>query len=460
MYMDADGKRLHERELDPDTKIGEPLVSMDWIQELVDGSFVDSESGKTRPAMETAIAIEDSLDGAEVELVRKIRPNGRVGLIMDPDTEEALGNRVARSLSRSYRVTRILLPRRSHPDIHTVEDIAKEVEPVDLVVGVGSGTINDLAKYSAYKTGKAYIVFPTALSMNGYTSSNAAITVSGHKKSLPARPAAGVFIDIGVVAKAPIRLVRSGIGDSLCRSTAQSDWLLSHLVLDTPYDALPFRLLYDAEQQLLQRAEEAVAGDRSALEVLASLLILSGFGMRLAGGSYPASQGEHLISHYIEMFPPGGTPPDAYHGEQVAVTTLTMAAIQARLLSLERIEFSPPPLSKRDFGAFYGTEIGDMCWSEFEAKREKATVERVNQRLTDSWQEIRDAVGSVMTPLPVLHGALKAAGVPVHPSELGLPADYYTDAVLHAREIRDRFTFLDLALDSGQRDIVREAAAG
>ena len=33
--------------------------------------------------------------------------------------------------------------------------------------------------------------------------------------------------------------------------------------------------------------------------------------------------------------------------------------------------------------------------------------------------------------------------------DLGLPADFYRDAVVHAREIRDRFTFLDLAADSG-----------
>ncbi len=34
-------------------------------------------------------------------------------------------------------------------------------------------------------------------------------------------------------------------------------------------------------------------------------------------------------------------------------------------------------------------------------------------------------------------------------SDLALPANFYRDAVIHAREIRDRFTFLDLAADSG-----------
>ena len=56
----------------------------------------------------------------------------------------------------------------------------------DALVAVGSGTINDLCKYAAAKDGKPYVVFATAPSMNGYTSMNAAITVDGHKKTLPA----------------------------------------------------------------------------------------------------------------------------------------------------------------------------------------------------------------------------------------------------------------------------------
>ena len=59
----------------------------------------------------------------------------------------------------------------------------------DALVAVGSGTINDLCKYAAAQDGKPYAVFATAPSMNGYTSKNAAITVDGHKKSLPARDA-------------------------------------------------------------------------------------------------------------------------------------------------------------------------------------------------------------------------------------------------------------------------------
>ena len=38
-----------------------------------------------------------------------------------------------------------------------------------------------------------------------------------------------------------------------------------------------------------------------SIELLMQTLLLSGLGMTIAGGSYPASQGEHMIAHTYEM---------------------------------------------------------------------------------------------------------------------------------------------------------------
>ena len=159
------------------------------------------------------------------------------------------------------------------------------------LIAVGSGTINDLCKHAAAQDAKPYAVFATAPSMNGYTSTNAAITVGGHKKSLPARAAAGVFCDLEVMAAAPIRLIRAGLGDSLCRCTAQADWLLAHLLLDQPYREAPFALLAEDEPLLLAAAEALARREPEAVGHLVRTLLLSGFGMTLCGSSAPASQG-------------------------------------------------------------------------------------------------------------------------------------------------------------------------
>jgi glycerol-1-phosphate dehydrogenase [NAD(P)+] len=42
---------------------------------------------------------------------------------------------------------------------------------------------------------------------------------------------------------------------------------------------------------------------------------------------------------------------------------------------------------------------------------------------------------------------LAAAGSPLLPADLGWPQPLFDDAIVHAREIRNRYTFLDFAAD-------------
>jgi glycerol-1-phosphate dehydrogenase [NAD(P)+] len=44
---------------------------------------------------------------------------------------------------------------------------------------------------------------------------------------------------------------------------------------------------------------------------------------------------------------------------------------------------------------------------------------------------------------------MRAAELPMTGEALGLDGGFYREAVLHARELRDRFGMLDLAADSG-----------
>jgi glycerol-1-phosphate dehydrogenase [NAD(P)+] len=45
---------------------------------------------------------------------------------------------------------------------------------------------------------------------------------------------------------------------------------------------------------------------------------------------------------------------------------------------------------------------------------------------------------------------MQIAGCPLTSAALGSPAEFYRDAVRYARFIRDRFSMLDVAGDSGQ----------
>jgi glycerol-1-phosphate dehydrogenase [NAD(P)+] len=297
--------------------------------------------------------------------------------------------------------------------------------------------------------------------MNGYTSVNAAITENGLKKSLTSTAPRGVFLDLAVLAAAPKRLIAAGFGDSICRATAQTDWLLSHLLMATPYREAPFLLLAEDEAALVANAAGLLRGDRSAIALLAHTLVMSGFGMTICGGSYPASQSEHLIAHYMDML--GKDLPQAYHGEHIAVTTMSVARLQEQILDRQSLRLLPSSDSQATFRQSFGTTLGDACWKSFTAKHlDDAAMNRLQQLLDACWPEVRAELKRVSRPAAQIEAALAAAGAPTNPAMVGIPAIFYREALLNARKIRDRFGILDLAEAVGELNgyVAREAPSG
>jgi glycerol-1-phosphate dehydrogenase [NAD(P)+] len=424
-------------------------MSETLIADVLAGRWRDPDGGGPVSVPVQAVAIEKSLAGSEAALIGALGFGKRLSVVSDPVTHEKLGARVEAALSSIAEVQPVRLGAHPHADDATVARLRDATRAADALVAVGSGTINDLCKYAAHRDGKPYAVFGTAPSMNGYTSANAAITVNGLKKSLAATMPAGVFLDLQVLAAAPPRMIRSGLGDSLCRPTAQADWLLAHLLRDTPYRQAPFALLMPDEAALFDGAAALLRGDLDAMARLARTLVLSGFGMVISGGSYPASEGEHLISHYAEMMG-GAELPESFHGEQIGVTTLTMARLQERMLD-KTPRVAPTVVDAADIYAHFGGATGAACVTEFAAKAlDTRGVEALNARIETRWDDIRAAIAAVLRPVAALERTLGAAGAPTSAAALGWPPGFYGDAVLRARQIRNRFTFLDLAGDAGQ----------
>lgn len=425
------------------------MPTSDKITQLLDGTYEDPDGLGKQRVDTRSLVIAPRLDGMERDLVKDLDLGRRVAVVSDATTHAILGKRVERALASAFTVQSLVLPKAPHPDDETVEAIRQATQSADALIAIGSGTLNDLCKFASAEDKKPYAVFATAPSMNGYTSVNAAITVHGHKKSLPAQAPRGAFFDLAILAAAPARLIRSGLGDSLCRATSQADWLLAHLLLDQPYRRLPYALLKDDEAPLFAQSAALMAGDIAAMGRLVRTLVLSGFGTAIHGNSQPASQGEHLISHYIDML---GDParPLVYHGEQIGVTTLSMARLQQAMLKCQpRLSADTETLTS--FAARYGATLGASCWADFVRKRLDAqAVERLNDRLATSWTDIAGKINEIALTPDHLEKVLKAAGAPVTPQAIHLPRPFYEEALLRCREIRNRYTFLDLAANSGR----------
>ena len=366
-------------------------MSEDIIDQLLAGTFEDPDGAGPVTVETRSLVIAPSLQARRRSWLQALGFGRRLAVVSDDTTHAILGERIERAAAGAFDVKSIVLPGMPHPDDETVGVLRRATAQADALIAVGSGTLNDLCKYASALDDKPYAVFGTAPSMNGYTSLNAAITEHGHKKSLPAQAPVGAFFDLSILSAAPARMIRSGLGDGLCRPTSQADWLLAHILFDQPYRTLPYVLLEQDEAALLDSVEALMAGDRAAMERLVRTLVLSGFGTAIVGSSQPASQGEHLISHYIDMFIDAGRPL-VFHGEQVGVTTLTMARLQEKMLD------GPPPvlqrrhrLRSRLHRALRRLRSGAHAGRSFRRSASTAeTADGLTHRLHEHWDRIRD----------------------------------------------------------------------
>jgi glycerol-1-phosphate dehydrogenase [NAD(P)+] len=352
-------------------------------------------------------------EGALQEAAEWLKTNAKNPVIIsDCNTE---------SFAKIYDGTHHVFPTPPKPEKKIAEELA--LLDVDYFVAVGSGTISDLVKYASHLAQKPYIMIPTAPSMNGYFSITASLIETGKKESYQAHLPTALFADLKIIAAAPIRLIRSGVGDSICRSTAQADWLLSHLLLGTYYNEEPFNLVQKQEHYIFTHAQKLITGDKEAIRHLMELLLLGGLGMTLCKGSYPASQGEHMIAHTMEMLY-GDQLPETFHGEQIGVTTLVMAQLQERILAQKNLQLPLKPLPEKEINL--------------------NKINELNEILTQKWTEIRQTIKKMTQPYTKIFSVLDAIAAPKTPESLGWRDDWFLEAVAKTPTTRNRFTFLDL----------------
>ena len=223
-------------------------------------------------------------------------------MVCDDHTYEAAGKEVER-LIRGIKVIK-LNPENLHANEIGVQKVRKaleQMEGIDCLIAVGSGTIHDLTRYHAYEDQIPFISVPTAASVDGYVSTVAAMSWYGFKKSMIAVSPILVVADSRVIAHAPMRLTASGVGDLLGKYTALADWKITHLLNGESICSRIFSMEYEALDNLKKSLEGLIRGEIAAYEELMYGLLLSGLAMQMTGNSRPASGSEHHMAHFWEM---------------------------------------------------------------------------------------------------------------------------------------------------------------
>lgn len=184
----------------------------------------------------------------------------------------------------------------------------------DAVVGLGGGKIIDVAKYAAARVGLPLVAVATNLSHDGLCSPVSTLDNDNGRGSYGVPTPIAMVIDLDVIRDAPVRFVRSGIGDAISNISAIADWELSHRVTGEQVDGLAAAMGRTAGEAVLRHP--GGVGDDEFLTVLAESLVLTGIAMSISGDSRPASGACHEISHAFDLLYPKRA---ASHGEQCGI---------------------------------------------------------------------------------------------------------------------------------------------
>ena len=390
---------------------------------------------------------------------------GRHVLVVDDETTHHIAGRRVTALLRQadYGVAGLTLPLPVGGHLvandETVATVWAAIRPeVDFLVAVGAGTVNDVTKLASFQANLPYLVCPTALSMNGYTSAISAILSKGVKRTIPARPAVAVVMDVDVLGTAPVAMTRAGLGDMLSKPVSTADWKLAHLLKGEYYCDVPLRIVEHAEHTCRASAMAIGQGTPAGLQALAEALLLSGISMVVAGSSSPASGAEHLLSHYWDMTAHWHGRQEHFHGAQVGVATLVTATLYEKLRQLDPGTIDLARL-RRQYPAWHTQEhamrrVHGALADEVVAEARKkylplAAKEQEWAFVRTHWHQLWQELDAILLPAHTMRDVLRAAGAPTTIRELGISVTELRTAFLHARDIRGRYTVLDLAHDLG-----------
>lgn len=375
----------------------------------------------------------------------------RVAVVADARTWEVCGRRAFAVLERARFDAVEVIVADGEQGTPTCDDATfgvllarlRGAEP-GMVVGVGSGVVNDLCKWTSFELGIPYVVVATAASMNGYAAANVAPTVGGVKILIEARPPVAVIAEPDVIAGAPQEMIAAGFGDTIAKHQSNSDWRTNHLLLGEYYCDFCAGIAGDLEPLYLTRPEGIRERDASAVGGLFAALFWSGVAMTLMGTSVPASGGEHLLSHTLDMIAVARGHRHDLHGRQVGIGTLLSAALYERILAMEtpRLCALPPAIDK----GFWGTgPVVEAVARQCEAKKPSLDAARQHLTQADGWDRLRSHLAGLPRSPQTIRDWLKRAGGPTSPEEIGCSREQLREAALHMHEIRKRFTVVDLA---------------
>ena len=385
-------------------------------------------------------------------------------VLSDKNTYEAAGKQVCNILDdqnisfTDYHFAHFPV----EPDEYSVGATIMHYDPqCDIIVGVGSGVVNDIGKIVSMVSGKPYIIVATAPSMDGYASTTSSMTRNGLKLSLATRSADVIIGDTDILCQAPLYMMKSGLGDMLAKYVSICEWRIAQIVASEYYCEEIAQLIRSALKRCIDNAQGLLSRDPEAVQAVFEGLVIGGVAMNYAGLSRPASGVEHYISHVMDMRGVEFGTPVELHGVQCAIGTLLA------VLLYEKIKDTTPCAEK---ALKYAKEFDYSAWAEtlraflgkgaesmtaLEQKEKKYDVDAHKKRLQiilDNWDSILKIITEELPSSTEIESVLEMIDAPKSLESIGIDEKDFPTIFKCTKDIRDKSVLSRLAWDLGILD--------
>ena len=435
----------------------------DSIGNLRSGDFLGKqctcECGKVHGVRIEKVIIENGAIGQIPQVLQDLGYK-KAFIMADANTYRAAGRAVEEALQGRFPYETLVYCRKEElvPDERAVGEFFIRFAPdADVIVAVGTGVINDLAKYASYKLGVSYIIVATAPSMDGYASDGAALIVDNVKVSYPSQNAKAIIGDVDVLKFAPMNMIAAGLGDMLGKYSALRDWKLGAMIEDEYYCDVVAAMVKKSVGRCIDSMEGLCRREDSAVKNLMEGLVLTGIAMSFAGTSRPASGSEHHLSHFWEMMFLIEGKKAVLHGTKVGIASVVISKLSEQLAS-QSVDWAECERKAKSFNlekwqedirtAYKNSAQGILKLAETGNRHSLADRMKRIEVIRKNWPRIQKLLGEGPSPVQI-QTWLKQMGAPVCPSEVGIGQDDLYHGILYAKEIRTRYSILQLLGDLG-----------
>ncbi|MDP4179546.1 MAG: sn-glycerol-1-phosphate dehydrogenase [Bacillota bacterium] len=372
-------------------------------------------------------------------------------IVADANTYKVAANQVERKfLERSYNFTSTVFEKKDLiADESALTRLLNEIDDeTSCIIAVGSGTINDLSRYAAFKLNKPYLIIATAPSMDGYASSVSPLIINGFKRTYSAIAPIAIIGDTDILKNAPYEMITAGFGDMLGKYISLSDWKLGYYICNEYYCEAIVSIVEKALKLCIDQIEGLKRREDDAIENLMNGLVLSGLAMLMAGNSRPASGSEHHLAHFWEMRFISEGKKQILHGHKVGVASVLMAKRYNFLSMLDKIDVinylsQATTVSEDDTKARIKEVYGSIANEVIQENAYMDYVKEINRKIVEEWASIKEIADKA--PLSnVLKSILEAVEAPSSPEDINISGLLVDEGSKNCMYARNRYTVLRL----------------